>query len=222
MMTFFHDHGHGRIPPGPLSLRNRRRIRRARDGFAVVVIALACIAMAFMQTNRQTISIVVAADSLRAGSVLSRKDLESRSIPVGSALGSAFESALGRVFSRVDDAVGLVLLVDTAQGDVVSHSMASDAVQPPAHYATMDVPVVAAPQGNSVGRHAILATDTGCGEGTTDDDGLCTVSSDAIILDVPHESEGTTILSCAMPAADALRVTRMARDTPLVAVSSSD
>lgn len=118
MVTFFHDllqrlqGTDGRRTTDGTRTAPYRRRRNARLHRLLAVVCAGLAMFAALQCVRLTIStqpVVIAAQTIAKGSVITADSLALRDLP--------YDEALRNVFQDCDDAVGLIAQVDVAEGD---------------------------------------------------------------------------------------------------------
>ncbi|WP_314686479.1 SAF domain-containing protein [uncultured Bifidobacterium sp.] len=193
------------------TLAMRRRLARLRR----IVTAMAFVAALLLParlaiTVIPSSSVVVAGAALRAGRILTSKDVAIRDVPRS--------GVLPGMSSERNEVVGRTLLADVLEGEPLSHAVLTESPSVPQGYAALEVPVIGTGRGITPGDRLVLLSDGECRE-TDRQEGLCPVSDKAIVLDLSAKQQDTTFLSLALPAAEALRVTRMSGVAPMVAIS---
>lgn len=125
MVTFFHDllqrlqDMDGRRTTDGTRTASHRRRRNARLHRLLAAVCAGLAVFAALQCVRLTIStqpVVIAAQPIAKGSVITADSLALRDLP--------YDEALRNVFHDCDDAVGLIAQVDVAEGGIVTSTMA--------------------------------------------------------------------------------------------------
>lgn len=194
------------------TLATRRRLARLRRVAAAMAFAAALLVPARLAiTVIPSSSVVVARVAMPAGHILTSKDVVVRDVPPS--------GVLPGMSSERNDVVGRVLLADVLRGEPLSHAVLLEPPSVPRGYAALEVPVIGTGRGIAPGDGVVLLSDGQCGDADRQE-GLCPVSSRAVALGVALKRQDVTFLSLALPAEDAIRVTRMSGVTPLVAISA--
>lgn len=195
------------------TLATRRRLVRLRRLVALVTLAVAAfIPIHLAMTLIPSSTVVVAREDLAAGRVLTTRDVDVRRIPPS--------GVLPGMSSMAANVVGRVLLVDVGRGEALSRGVLADAPRVPSGYAALEIPIVGTGAGIAPGDEVMLLSVGECAKDERHEE-LCPVSDGALVLDGVRRRQGTAILSLALPAEDAIRVTRISDATPMVAVSAS-
>ena len=178
---------------------------------------------AALQCVRLTIStqpVVIAAQPIAKGSVITADSLALRDLP--------YDKALRNVFHDCDDAVGLIAQVDVAEGGIVTSTMARASPVVPEGYTAIEVRLASSADNLSLGDVVTLSSATTFGEATpgtspdTDAVTLRELCSGAILTAKPsRDADGNTLAVFAMPPHEAATVLQAQEYGAIIAIVSS-
>ena len=167
MVTFFHDllqrlqDMDGRRTTDGTRTASHRRWRNARLHRLLAAVCAGLAVFAALQCVRLTIStqpVVIAAQPIAKGSVITADSLALRDLP--------YDEALRNVFHDCDDAVGLIAQVDVAEGGIVTSTMARASPVVPEGYTAIEVRLASSADNLSLGDVVTLSSATIFGEAT--------------------------------------------------------
>lgn len=125
---------------------SHRRWRNARLHRLLAAVCAGLAVFAALQCVRLTIStqpVVIAAQPIAKGSVITADSLALRDLP--------YDEALRNVFHDCDDAVGLIAQVDVAEGGIVTSTMARASPVVPEGYTAIEVRLASSADNLSLG-----------------------------------------------------------------------
>lgn len=229
MVTFFHDllqrlqDMDGRRTTDGTRTASHRRRRNARLHRLLAAVCAGLAVFAALQCVRLTIStqpVVIAAQPIAKGSVITADSLALRDLP--------YDEALRNVFRDCDDAVGLIAQVDVAEGGIVTSTMARASPVVPEGYTAIEVRLASSADNLSLGDAVTLSSATIFGEATpeaspdTDAVTLRELCSGAILTAKPsRDADGNTLAVFAMPPHEAATVLQAQEYSAIIAIVSS-
>lgn len=229
MVTFFHDllqrlRGmDGRQTTDGTRTAPYRRRRNARLHRLLAAVCAGLAMFAALQCVRLTIStqpVVIAAQPIAKGSVITVDSLALRDIP--------YDEALRSVAHDIDDAVGLIAQVDIAEGSIVTSAMARASPVVPKGYTAVEVRLASSADSLTIGDTVTLSSATMFSGATPetvpdmDAVSLRELCTGAILTAKPsRNADGDTLAVFAMPPHEAATVLQAQEYSAIIAIVGS-